>query len=118
MTPALTHFRASGLAHCARPPSWFASEKLRVILSRADGEGPHGLLLLRRRLPGFLGEALHPLEFCLETTREIVGAVLEKHNETEGEKDKKDEPEKPAKQRHEPMVTYSLSQVNGVAHPP
>ena len=41
-------------------------------------------------------------------------AVLEENDETKGEKGKEDNPEKPPKQRHEPMVTYSLSQVNGL----
>jgi hypothetical protein len=72
-------------------------------------------LRLRGRFAGFLGKRFHPLEFRLETTREIVGPVFEKHDKTKGEKDEKDEPEKPAKHRHKPMVTYSLSQVNGLA---
>jgi hypothetical protein len=42
-----------------------------------------------------------------------VGAVFEKNHETKGEKDEKNEPEQPAKERHKPMVTYWLSQVNG-----
>jgi hypothetical protein len=42
-----------------------------------------------------------------------VGAVFKKHDKAKGEKDKQDHPEKPAEERHEPMVTYSLSQVNG-----
>jgi hypothetical protein len=62
-------------------------------------------LRLRRWFAGFLGKRLHALEFRLEPTREIVGAVFEKHDETKREKDEKDEPEKPAKERHEPMVT-------------
>jgi hypothetical protein len=76
---------------------------------------PELLLRLRCRLGRFLGEGLHLLKFRLESADEIVGAVLEEDDETKGEKDKEDEPEKPAKQRHEPMVTYSLSQVNGLA---
>src|SRR5205814_504412 len=73
------------------------------------------LLRFRRRFAGFLGKRLDPLEFRLETAHEIVSAVFEKNDETKGEKDEEDEPEKPAKQRHETMVTYSLSQVNGLA---
>jgi hypothetical protein len=61
----------------------------------------------------FFGERLHPFEFLFETTRKIVGAVLEKHDETESEEDKKNEPEKAAKKRHGWMVTYGLTEVNG-----
>ena len=59
------------------------------------------------------GEALYALDLLFETVRKIVGAVLEKHDETKCEKDKKNEPEKAAKKRHGLMVTYGLTQVNG-----
>ncbi len=38
--------------------------------------------------------------------------ILEKHNETEGEEDEKDEPEKPANERHRPKVEQGLCRVN------
>ena len=59
------------------------------------------------------GETLHALDLLLEAVRKIVGAVLEKHDETKCEKDKKNEPEKAAKKRHGWMVTYGLTEVNG-----
>ena len=59
------------------------------------------------------GEGLHAFDLLLEAVRKIVGAVLEEHDETKCEKDKKNEPEKAAKKRHGWMVTYGLRQVNG-----
>lgn len=47
-----------------------------------------------------LDEGLHPLEFLLEAGGEIVRAILEKHDETEGKKGEEQEPEKPSDERH------------------
>src|SRR5436190_5982835 len=73
---------------------------------------PALLLRLGRWFAGFLGKGLHPFEFLLESGSEIVRAVLKKHHEAKGEENEEDEPEKPAKQRHGLMVTYSSPQVN------
>jgi hypothetical protein len=81
--------------------------------SRGTKAPPTLFLRLRRRLARFFRKRLHPLEFLLESAREIVSAILEKHHKTKCEKDKEDEPEKAAKQRHASMVTYSLVAVNG-----
>ena len=60
----------------------------------------------------FLGECLHALDFLLEAAGKIMGAVLKQHDKAKREKDKEDEPEKAAKERHGLMVTYALGQVN------
>jgi len=70
------------------------------------------LLLWLGRLAGFFGKRLHPFELLLKSPGEIMGAVLEKDDKTECEKHKEDEPKKPPEQRHVPMVTYSLAEVN------
>jgi hypothetical protein len=49
---------------------------------------------------GFFRKRFHPFELRLESGREIVRPVLEKHDEAKGEKNKENEPEKPANQRH------------------
>jgi dTDP-4-amino-4,6-dideoxygalactose transaminase len=45
-------------------------------------------------------EGLGSLKLLLESGREIVRPVLEKHDEAKGEEDKEDDPKKTAKQRH------------------
>jgi hypothetical protein len=59
------------------------------------------LRLGRRFGDRFFGERNEPLTFLLEPAAKIVGAVFKKHDKAEGEKDKKDEPEEAAKERHD-----------------
>ncbi len=50
---------------------------------------------------------LGPLEFGFESVREIVRAVLKEHNKAEGEKNKENEPKKPANERHVADITVT-----------
>ena len=90
-------------------------KSLAVCAARDDKQTVRPALLLifwLGRFTRFLCERLYPFEFLLKSPSEIVGSVLEKHDKTEGEEDKEDDPKKAPEQRHVPMVTYSPTEVN------
>jgi hypothetical protein len=58
------------------------------------------LLFRLRRFIRIVHERFYPIELLHETGLKIMHAILEEHDEAEGEKEKKGKPKKPSNQRH------------------